>query len=160
MLLPVNVVDQLPLSNVYLFNIQEFILECTKHKTTTMTASNSDESSGTSTSQPKSNPPQQSSTFEPTWQLPQGIENHIEALVVKSAIGIAIGAPLGFLAFRSGRGAGAAAGMAFGIGCAVGSFVERGVVGGRYGESVDPAMPKFDFGWMNGITGGVGSKKE
>lgn len=43
----------------------------------------------------------------------------------------------------------------------MGSFVERGVIGGRYGEAVDPAMPKFDFGWMSGLSsGGEGSKKE
>jgi hypothetical protein len=114
----------------------------------------SDESSATPT--PLPTPPQQppssskSQAFEPTWQLPEGIENHLEAFLVKSAIGIAIGAPLGFLAFRSGRGANAAAGMAFGVGCALGSFVERGVVGGSDGNSVDPAMPKFDLGWMNG----------
>ena len=117
-----------------------------------------DESSSSST--PPSNPPQQTSSFEPTWQLPKGIENHIEALVIKSAIGIAIGAPIGFLAFRSGRGANAAAGMAFGVGCAVGSFVERGVVGGSYGESVDPALPKFDLSWLNGLKGGEGDKKQ
>lgn len=73
---------------------------------------------------------------------------------------MAIGAPLGFLAFRSGRGAGAAAGMAFGVGCAVGSFVERGVIGGRYGEAVDPAMPKLlDLGGLSGLMGSD-SKKE
>lgn len=49
--------------------------------------------------------------------------------------------------------------MAFGVGCAVGSFVERGVVGGRYGEAVDPAKPKFDFSWMNSLSGGEGKKE-
>ena len=72
---------------------------------------------------------------------------------------MAIGAPLGFLAFRSGRGAGAAAGMAFGVGCAVGSFIERGVIGGRYGEAVDPAMPKLDLGWLSGLMGGDSNKE-
>jgi hypothetical protein len=41
----------------------------------------------------------------------------------------------------------------------VGSFVERGIVGGRGGEGVDPALPKFDFSWMAGLSG-EGSKKE
>jgi hypothetical protein len=128
------------------------------HSFSPLSMAASDESSASSP--PNSNPPQQTtpSSFEPTWQLPPGIENHIEALIIKSALGIAIGAPLGFLAFRSGRGAGAAAGMAFGVGCAVGSFVERGIIGG---EGVDPAVPKFDFGWMSGLGGGgEGSKKE
>ena len=108
------------------------------------------------TANPPPTPPQQpSSSFEPTWQLPEGIENHLEALLVKSVIGVAVGAPLGFLAMRSGRGANAAAGMAFGVGCAVGSFVERGIVGGSGGKEVDPALPKFDFGFLNGE-----SKKE
>lgn len=82
-----------------------------------------------------------SSSFEPTWKLPDGIENHIEALVLKSVIGATVGAAAGALLFRSGRGANAAAGAAFGIGCAAGSFVERGVLGGG---GVDPAVPKFE----------------
>ena len=120
-----------------------------------------DESSVTPASPPT--PPQQppQPPFEPTWQLPPGIENHIESLLVKSAIGVALGAPLGFLAFRSGRGANAAAGMAFGVGCAVGSFIERGIVGGSGGENVDPALPRFEFGWLGGLTGtGSGGQKE
>ena len=86
------------------------------------------------------------SDFQPTWQLPQGIENHIESFTIKALIGGTVGAVTGALLFRSGRGANAAAGMAFGVGCAAGSFVERGVLGG---EGVDPAVPKFDFlsGW-------------
>ncbi|KAL3800125.1 hypothetical protein HJC23_001046 [Cyclotella cryptica] len=121
-----------------------------------------DESSATPSAPPT--PPQQprQTAFEPTWQLPPGIENHIEALLLKSAIGIAVGAPIGFLAFRSGRGANAAAGMAFGVGCALGSFIERGIIGGSGGENVDPALPRFDFGWLDGMTGkhGSGGQKE
>jgi len=77
-------------------------------------------------------PLSQLSQFKPTWQLPTGIENHIEALIVKSALGGTLGAA----AFRSVGGA------MFGVGCAVGSFVERGILeeGGA-----DPAMPKFEL---------------
>eukprot|EP00580_Thalassiosira_gravida_P002582 CAMPEP_0201608684 /NCGR_PEP_ID=MMETSP0492-20130828/8663_1 /ASSEMBLY_ACC=CAM_ASM_000837 /TAXON_ID=420259 /ORGANISM="Thalassiosira gravida, Strain GMp14c1" /LENGTH=117 /DNA_ID=CAMNT_0048073597 /DNA_START=22 /DNA_END=375 /DNA_ORIENTATION=- len=90
-------------------------------------------------SPPPSSPPD--SSFQPTWQLPAGIENHIEAFVLKSLIGGTVGAAAGLLLFRSGRGANAAAGAAFGIGCAAGSFVERGMGG----NDVDPAIPKFEL---------------
>eukprot|EP00571_Detonula_confervacea_P016655 CAMPEP_0172310356 /NCGR_PEP_ID=MMETSP1058-20130122/11439_1 /TAXON_ID=83371 /ORGANISM="Detonula confervacea, Strain CCMP 353" /LENGTH=119 /DNA_ID=CAMNT_0013023153 /DNA_START=12 /DNA_END=371 /DNA_ORIENTATION=- len=89
-------------------------------------------------SPPPSSPP--ASSFQPTWQLPPGIENHIEAFVLKSLIGGTVGAAAGLVLFRSGRGANAAAGAAFGIGCAAGSFVERV----RGDCDVDPAVPKFD----------------
>ncbi|KAL7439445.1 hypothetical protein ACHAXH_004174 [Discostella pseudostelligera] len=88
--------------------------------------------------EPLSPPPaSSSSTFQPTWQLAPGIENHIEALVLKSLIGGTVGAAVGFVLFRSGRGANAAAGSAFGIGCAVGSFIERSMANG----DVDPDVP-------------------
>ncbi len=86
-----------------------------------------DSSSSTSDESPLS----QLSQFKPTWQLPDGIENHIEALIVKSALGGTLGA----VAFRSAGGA------MFGVGCAVGSFVERGILE----EGADPAMPKFEL---------------
>ncbi|KAL7525740.1 hypothetical protein ACHAWF_001491 [Thalassiosira exigua] len=93
-----------------------------------------------------------SSSFQPTWQLPPGIENHIEAFVLKSVIGGTVGAAAGLLLFRSGRGANAAAGAAFGIGCAAGSFAERV----RAGGDVDPAVPKFEMpDFLSGL-----SKKE
>ncbi|KAL7532207.1 hypothetical protein ACHAXR_004487 [Thalassiosira sp. AJA248-18] len=91
-------------------------------------------------SPPPSSPPP--SSFQPTWQLPPGIENHIEAFVLKSFIGGTVGAATGLLLFRSGRGANAAAGAMFGIGCAAGSFIERGV---RGDGDVDPAVPKFEI---------------
>mmetsp|Transcript_46206 Transcript_46206/g.98017 ORF Transcript_46206/g.98017 Transcript_46206/m.98017 type:complete len:121 (-) Transcript_46206:224-586(-) len=100
------------------------------------------ETTGASSPPPASPPPPDSSSFRPTWQLPPGIENHIEALVLKSLVGGAFGAAAGLLLFRSGRGANAAAGAAFGIGCAAGSFVERGVLGGG---DVDPAVPRFEM---------------
>lgn len=90
-------------------------------------------------SPPPSSPP--ASSFQPTWQLPPGIENHIEAFVLKSLIGGTVGAAAGVLLFRSGRGANAAAGAAFGIGCAAGSFIERV----RGDSDVDPAVPKFEM---------------
>lgn len=85
-------------------------------------------------------PPTPLSAFQPTWQLPQGIERHIEAFVLKSAVGVTAGAAAGLLLFRSGRGANAAAGAAFGMGCAAGSFVERVIAEG----DVDPAVPRFE----------------
>ncbi len=57
--------------------------------------------------------------------------------MLKSLIGGTVGAAVGFILFRSGRGANAAAGSAFGIGCAVGSFIERAMASG----DVDPDIP-------------------
>ena len=93
--------------------------------------STSDIPSSTSSPSEEESPLSSLSSFKPTWQLPPGIENHIEALIVKSAIGGTLGAA----AFRSVGGA------AFGVGCAVGSFVERGILSD---EGADPAMPKFN----------------
>ena len=70
-------------------------------------------------------------------QLPSGIENHMEAFLVKSAIGAVGGAVAGVVLRTT-----AATGAAFGVGCAAGSFVERGLKGG---EQVDPAMPKLEI---------------
>ncbi|EJK56054.1 hypothetical protein THAOC_24128, partial [Thalassiosira oceanica] len=70
------------------------------------------------------------------WQLPDGIESHIEAFLIKSAIGASVGGAVGGLAMRS-----PVAGAVFGVGCALGSFVERV----RAGDGVDPAVPRFDF---------------
>mmetsp|Transcript_13292 Transcript_13292/g.27072 ORF Transcript_13292/g.27072 Transcript_13292/m.27072 type:complete len:117 (+) Transcript_13292:54-404(+) len=86
------------------------------------------------------------SSFQPTWQLPPGIEHHLEAFTLKAIIGGTVGAFSGALIFRSGRGANAAAGMAFGVGCAMGSFLERGLLSRERGEmNVDPRVPKFGF---------------
>ena len=86
-------------------------------------------------------PPPAPSDFKPSWQLPAGFEHHLEAFVLKSAIGATVGGAAGMLLFRSGRGANAAAGAAFGIGCAAGSFVERVLAEG----DVDAAVPQFSF---------------
>eukprot|EP00569_Conticribra_weissflogii_P006426 CAMPEP_0171328322 /NCGR_PEP_ID=MMETSP0878-20121228/586_1 /TAXON_ID=67004 /ORGANISM="Thalassiosira weissflogii, Strain CCMP1336" /LENGTH=116 /DNA_ID=CAMNT_0011828169 /DNA_START=43 /DNA_END=393 /DNA_ORIENTATION=+ len=86
------------------------------------------------------------SSFQPTWQLPPGIEHHLEAFTLKAIVGGTVGAVAGALIFRSGRGANAAAGMAFGVGCAMGSFLERGLLSRERGEmNVDPRVPKFGF---------------
>mmetsp|Transcript_12683 Transcript_12683/g.17991 ORF Transcript_12683/g.17991 Transcript_12683/m.17991 type:complete len:82 (-) Transcript_12683:114-359(-) len=61
---------------------------------------------------------------EPTWKLPDGIEDHIEAGLIQSAVGVVAGGITGALLFRSGKGM-AAAGMATGFGIAVGSTFER-----------------------------------
>lgn len=71
------------------------------------------------------------------FQLPSGIENHMEAFLVKSAIGAVGGAVAGVVLRAT-----AVTGAAFGVGCAAGSFVERGLKGG---EHVDPAMPKLEI---------------
>ena len=70
------------------------------------------------------------------WQLPDGIESHIEAFLIKSAIGASVGGAVGGLAMRS-----PVAGAVFGVGCALGSFAERV----RAGDGVDPAVPRFDL---------------
>ena len=101
-------------------------------------------SSSSSSSTSDESPLSSLSQFKPTWQLPTGIESHIEALIVKSAIGGTIGAA----AFRSAGGA------MFGIGCAVGSFVERGILD----EGADPAMPKFEL--PSSITNLFNNKKD
>ena len=94
-------------------------------------SSSSSNAESSSTPAEQKSPLSSLSQFKPTWQLPDGIENHIEALIVKSAIGGTIGAA----AIRS------VGGVMFGVGCAVGSFVERGILE----EGADPAMPKFEL---------------
>jgi len=103
------------------------VLAALKRKSSAVSSDAPSSSSSTSDESPLSS----LSQFKPTWQLPDGIENHIEALIVKSAIGGTLGAA----AFRSAGGA------MFGVGCAVGSFVERGILD----EGADVAMPKFEL---------------
>mmetsp|Transcript_7826 Transcript_7826/g.12094 ORF Transcript_7826/g.12094 Transcript_7826/m.12094 type:complete len:425 (+) Transcript_7826:44-1318(+) len=103
------------------------VLAALKRKSSAVPSDAPSSSSSTSDESPLSS----LSQFKPTWQLPDGIENHIEALIVKSAIGGTLGAA----AFRSAGGA------MFGVGCAVGSFVERGILD----EGADVAMPKFEL---------------
>ena len=78
-------------------------------------------------------------SYEPTLELPDGIENHFEAYAKKSVLGFTFGAASGLLLFRTNKGRNALAGGLFGIGAATGSFVERVLAQG------DPAIPSFDF---------------
>ena len=77
--------------------------------------------------------------FEPTLELPDGIDNHLEAYAIKSVLGFTFGAASGLLLFRTNKGRNALAGGLFGLGAATGSFIERVVGDG------DPAIPSFDF---------------
>lgn len=108
------------------------VLGALKRKSSVVTDATATAAASSSSSTSDESPLSQLSQFKPTWQLPDGIENHIEALIVKSAIGGTLGAA----AFRSAGGA------MFGVGCAVGSFVERGILSE---EGADPAMPKFEL---------------
>ena len=78
-------------------------------------------------------------SFEPTLELPDGIDNHLEAYAIKSVLGFTFGAASGLLLFRTNKGRNALAGGLFGLGAATGSFIERVVGDG------DPAIPSFDF---------------
>ena len=77
-------------------------------------------------------------SYEPTLELPDGIEHHFEAYAKKSVLGFTFGAASGILLFRTNKGRNALAGGLFGIGAATGSFIERVVGDG------DPAIPSFD----------------
>jgi len=77
-------------------------------------------------------------SYEPTLELPNGIENHLEAYAIKSVLGFTFGAASGLLLFRTNKGRNALAGGLFGLGAATGSFIERVVGDG------DPAIPSFD----------------
>mmetsp|Transcript_39480 Transcript_39480/g.72838 ORF Transcript_39480/g.72838 Transcript_39480/m.72838 type:complete len:90 (+) Transcript_39480:116-385(+) len=59
-----------------------------------------------------------------TWKLPEGIEDHIESGLIKSAVGATVGGVIGLALFRSGKGWRAAS-MAMGVGVAFGSTVTR-----------------------------------
>jgi len=78
-------------------------------------------------------------SYEPTLELPNGIENHLEAYAIKSVLGFTFGAASGLLLFRTNKGRNALAGGLFGLGAATGSFIERVVGDG------DPAIPSFDI---------------
>ena len=58
------------------------------------------------------------------WKLPDGIEDHIESGIVKTAAGALAGGIIGAILFRSGTGMRSAS-VALGIGAAVGSTIER-----------------------------------
>ena len=66
-------------------------------------------------------PPSHSSS---TWKLPDGIEDHIESGLIKSAIGATAGGLVGMILFRAGGGWRSAS-VATGVGVAVGSTYER-----------------------------------
>eukprot|EP00545_Synedropsis_sp_CCMP1620_P004281 CAMPEP_0119004014 /NCGR_PEP_ID=MMETSP1176-20130426/899_1 /TAXON_ID=265551 /ORGANISM="Synedropsis recta cf, Strain CCMP1620" /LENGTH=80 /DNA_ID=CAMNT_0006955671 /DNA_START=35 /DNA_END=277 /DNA_ORIENTATION=+ len=68
-------------------------------------------------------------TVEPTpqattWKLPDGIEDHLEAGVLKTAAGAVVGGLLGLALFRSGSGWRSAS-MAAGVGVGLGSTFQR-----------------------------------
>ncbi|CAJ1955173.1 unnamed protein product [Cylindrotheca closterium] len=71
----------------------------------------------TNPSSPAANPPNK-------WKLPDGIEDHIEDGLIKSAIGATVGGVFGMILFRSGGGMRSAS-VAAGVGAAVGSTYER-----------------------------------
>jgi len=58
------------------------------------------------------------------WKLPDGIENHIEAGIIKTAAGAVAGGLVGAVLFKSGTGWRSAS-VALGVGAAIGSTVER-----------------------------------
>jgi len=67
------------------------------------------------------------STPPSTWKLPEGVENHIEDGLIKSAVGATVGGVFGMILFRSGGGMRSAS-VAAGVGAAVGSTYERFMV--------------------------------
>eukprot|EP00934_Nitzschia_sp_Nitz4_P002279 Nitzschia sp. Nitz4//scaffold218_size35881//24670//25022//NITZ4_007797-RA/size35881-snap-gene-0.30-mRNA-1//1//CDS//3329542289//2279//frame0 len=69
------------------------------------------------------------------WKLPEGIEDHIEAGLIKATAGIVVGGVVGMLMFRSGKGMRSAC-MATGLGVAAGSTLER------YQEQYGPVFGK------------------
>lgn len=59
-----------------------------------------------------------------SWKLPEGIEEHIETGILKTASGAIAGGILGAIFFRSGKGWRLAS-SALGAGCGIGSTLER-----------------------------------
>lgn len=60
----------------------------------------------------------------PTWQLPTGIEKHLETGVIKAASGMVVGGIMGMLLFKSGKGYRTAS-VVTGLGVAMGSTYTR-----------------------------------
>jgi uncharacterized protein YcfJ len=58
------------------------------------------------------------------WKLPDGIEDHIESGIIKTAAGALAGGVIGAILFRSGSGMRSAS-VALGVGAAIGSTIER-----------------------------------
>jgi Domain of unknown function (DUF543) len=90
---------------------------------------------------PPLSPPVTSETAEPSnqrkWQLPTGIEDHIESGIIKLTAGILVGGTLGMLLFRSGKGWRSAS-MAAGAGVALGSTYVRFASASRSSISTAP----------------------
>lgn len=59
-----------------------------------------------------------------SWRLPEGIEDHIESGILKTAAGALAGGIVGAILFRSGSGMRSAS-VALGVGAAIGSTIER-----------------------------------
>lgn len=78
---------------------------------------------GTTTSSIGSNSVSSNYSGSP-WKLPDGIEEHLEAGLIKAAVGVAVGGAVGLLLFRAGQG-GRATAVAAGFGVAVGSTAAR-----------------------------------
>lgn len=68
--------------------------------------------------------PGEDSPFNSNWKLPEGIEDHIEAGLIKTAAGAVAGGLVGAVLFKSGKGWRSAS-VALGVGAAIGSTVER-----------------------------------
>jgi uncharacterized protein YcfJ len=68
--------------------------------------------------------PEENSPLNGNWKLPDGIEDHIEAGLIKTAAGAVAGGLVGAVLFKSGKGWRSAS-VAFGVGTALGSAVER-----------------------------------
>jgi len=81
--------------------------------------------SSSSSDSDKPSPPLTPTTKDTsTWKLPNGIEQHLEAGLLKTAAGVAIGGALGMILFRTGSGYRQAS-VAAGVGVALGSTMER-----------------------------------
>jgi len=59
------------------------------------------------------------------WELPEGIEGHIESGVVKVVIGVMMGGMVETFLFKSGNKRMKLTGVALGLGAAVGSTFQR-----------------------------------
>lgn len=73
-------------------------------------------------------------TNSSSWKLPDGIEDHLEAGLLKAAVGVAVGGALGMLLCKSGKGWRSAA-VASGLGVAVGSTYSRAFSSGSTSSS-------------------------
>lgn len=65
-----------------------------------------------------------SSSTPRSWKLPDGLEDHVETALLKTAVGVTVGGVMGMLLFRSGKGWRATS-IATGVGVALGSTYSR-----------------------------------